>query len=255
MSAPHSTIREGSTASSCRAPSCRTRGSRCASRSGRCPSSSTGATGATRRAPLVRHLPARMRCTGRRSCAWRAFGHRPAFGWLGGMQDYNYTHLRRGGFLAGMAEAGVTARSGPDGRRRLHHRGTGSTPACGCSITPTRPRPWSAPFRPGGAGPLPRRGARRARGRARPGGDILRRHPRRAALADPPLTTFRRGTPRARPDGSFAASADRAHPRHAARKDLRRIVPARLIPARIRPVDRPGLHGAAGRGTATGPRP
>jgi len=153
------------------------------------------------------------------------FGHRRIGGWLGGMQDYNYTHLRRGGFLAGMAEAGVT----PDpalmedgvftiedgfnaGLRLLDHPDPPTAVVCALDLA---------------ALGLYRAAARAGREVGRDLAVISYDGIPEAALADPPLTTFAVDT---RAAGRELAAMLIARIRGTPPEDLRRIVPARLIP-------------------------
>jgi len=152
------------------------------------------------------------------------FGHR-RIGWLGGMQDYTYTHLRRDGFLAGMAEAGVasdptlmedgvfTIEDGFNaGLRLLAHPEPPTAVVCALDLA---------------ALGLYRAAARSGRCVGRDLAVISYDGIPEAALAEPPLTTFTVDT---RAAGRALAEMLIARIRGTPPEDLRRIVPALLIP-------------------------
>jgi LacI family transcriptional regulator len=152
------------------------------------------------------------------------FGHR-RIGWLGGMPDYTYTHLRRDGFLAGMAEAGLdpdpalmaegvfTIEDGFNaGLRLLDDPAPPSAVVCALDLA---------------ALGLYRAAARAGRAVGRDLAVISYDGSPEAAHADPPLTTFAVDT---RAAGRALAAMLIARIRGTPPGELRRIVPARLVP-------------------------
>ncbi len=152
------------------------------------------------------------------------FGHR-RIGWIGGMQDYAYTNLRRGGFLAGLAEAGLdpdpaimvdgvfTVEDGFNaGLRLLDMPEPPTAVVCALDLA---------------ALGLYRAAARAGRRVGRDLAVIAYDGIPEAALADPPLTTFAVDT---RAAGRALAAMLIARIRGTPPEELRRVVPARLIP-------------------------
>ena len=160
------------------------------------------------------------------------FGHR-RIGWLGGMPDFNYTHLRREGFLSGMAEAGLVPEPGlmadgvftvEDGAiaglRLLDHPEPPTAIVCALDVA---------------AIGLYRAAARAGRFVGRDLAVISYDGSPEAAVADPPLTTYAVDT---RAAGRALAAMLIARIRGTPPEELRRVVPARLIP---RASDRLGI--------------
>ncbi|MCU4654895.1 substrate-binding domain-containing protein [Roseibacterium sp. SDUM158016] len=152
------------------------------------------------------------------------FGHR-RIGWLGGMPDYTYTHLRRDGFLAGMAAAGLvpdpslmadgvfTVEDGAvAGLRLLDHPEPPTAVVCALDVA---------------ALGLYRAAARAGRAVGRDLAVISYDGSPEAATADPPLTSYAVDT---RAAGRALASMLIARIRGTQPEDLRQVVPARLIP-------------------------
>jgi LacI family transcriptional regulator len=152
------------------------------------------------------------------------FGHR-RIGFLGGMPEYNYTRLRRDGFLAGMAAAGIA----PDadlmaegvftledgavaGQRLLDHPEPPTAVVCALDLA---------------ALGLYRAAARSGRGVGRDLAVISYDGIPEAATADPPLTTYAVDT---RAAGRALARMLIARIRGTPPEELRRLVPATLVP-------------------------
>lgn len=176
------------------------------------------------------------------------FGHR-RIGYIGGVPSFNYALLRRQGFLDGMAAAGLAPDAGlmaegvftvEDGAiaglKLLDHPEPPSAVVCALDVA---------------ALGLYRAAARAGR---RVGGDlavISYDGIPEAAAADPPLTTYAVDT---RAAGRALASMLIARIRGTAPEDLRRMVPARLIPResdRLRPPLTPSRREGAGMGTTS----
>lgn len=151
-------------------------------------------------------------------------GHR-RIGWLGGLQDYTYTHLRRGGFLAGMDKAALVPDSAlmedgvftiedgfNAGLRLLDHSAPPTAVVCALDVA---------------ALGLYRAAKRAGRAVGRDLAVISYDGIPEAALADPPLTTFAVDT---RAAGRALADMLISRIRGTRAEDLRRIVPAQLIP-------------------------
>ncbi len=161
------------------------------------------------------------------------FGHR-RIGYIGGLAEFNYSLLRRQGFLDGMAEAGLTVDpalmadgvftvedGAIAGLRLLDHPEPPTAVVCALDVAAL--------------------GLYRAAGRAerKVGRDlavISYDGSPEAAAADPPLTTYAVDT---RAAGRALAGMLISRIRGTAPEELRQIVPARLIPRESDRLDTP----------------
>jgi LacI family transcriptional regulator len=178
------------------------------------------------------------------------FGH-GRIGWLGGVADYAYTRLRREGFLAGLAEAGLapdaalmedgvfTIEDGYNAGLRLL-QGDRPPTAVVCALDLAALGLYRAAERVG----------------RRVGRDlavISYDNCPEAAVADPPLSTYAVDT---RAAGRALAAMLIARIRGTSPEELRRLAPARLVPrasdrlSAPLPDSRPAVAASAGNGLA-----